>query len=208
VAVSVVVADDHPLFREGIAERIQRTDGLTLVAAVGDGSEALHLIDERDPDVAILGVDMPGRSALDVLRAVTRRRLRTRIIVLTGSVQGEALLDALDEGARGYLVKTDAWDRFAAAIATVADGGMHVDPGLAAHALKRRQQPRPSLTERETAILTLLAKGYTAEEAGREMHIATATVRKAMTSAYAKLGVTGQGKSAAVAEALRRELIV
>jgi len=195
------------MFREGLSERIERTDGLALVAAVGDGAEALHLIHERDPDVAILGIDIPGRSALDVLRAVTRRRLRTRIIILTASVQDGGHLDALDEGARGYLVKTGGWDQFADAIATVAGGGMHVDPGLAAHALQSRRQLRPSLTERETAILTLLAMGYTAEQAGREMHIATSTVRKAMTSAYAKLGVTGQGKSAAVAEALRRDLI-
>jgi len=207
--IRVVVADDHPLYRSALADTVRSRDGLALVGEAAEGGEALRLLRERRPEVAVLDVMMPGAGGADVLAAVAREALGTRVILLTAYLESEAVYEAIGAGAAGYLSKDSGPDQICDAIEAVAAGGTVLGPEVQANVAgeirQRASRERPALTPREGEILAMIADGRSGPEIGRRLNLSTATVKTHLQHLYEKLGVSD--RAAAVAEAMRRGLI-
>lgn len=205
----VVVADDHPLFREAIVRAVKDRPDLELVGEAADGRAALELIRAQQPDVAVLDVKMPELDGVRVLNAVTREALPVRVLLLSAFLDGPIVFDAVAAGAAGYLSKDAERSRVTDAIAAIARGdtvlGPEIQAGIAGEIRARGRPDRPALTEREQQVLGLIAQGRAAPEIGRQLYLSTATVKSHLQNLYEKLGVND--RAAAVAEAMRRGLL-
>ncbi len=208
--VTVLVADDHPLFREGVARAVRERPELELVAEVGDGRAALAAIREREPAVAVLDLRLPELDGIAVAKAVARDHLPTRVLVLSAFTEPRLVYEAMTAGAAGYFSKDADRESVLDAISAVARGESRVDPGLQTGLFaelrdRARDDDRPALTDREGEILRLMADGLSAPAIGRQLFLATATVKSHQGRIYEKLGVSD--RAAAVAEAMRRGLM-
>jgi two-component system nitrate/nitrite response regulator NarL len=208
--VRVVVADDHPLFREGIERAVRERPELELVASAGDGREALVSIRELAPAVAVLDLRLPGLDGLQILNAVTRDDLPTRVLFLSASGDPELVYRAVQGGAAGYFRKEADRQAILDAIAAVARGRTVIDPELQAGIfdqirLRGTGEDRPILTSREREVLTLMAEGLSGPQIAERLIVAVPTVKTHQARLYEKLGVSE--RAAAVAEAMRRGLL-
>ncbi|HEU4974182.1 MAG TPA: response regulator transcription factor [Baekduia sp.] len=205
----VLVADDHPLFREAVVRAVKERPEFDLVGEAADGAEALEAIRERSPDVAVLDVKMPGLDGLQVLNAVRRDGLPTRVLLLSAFVDGTVAFEAVAAGAAAFLSKEADRRRIADTIAAVGRGETVLDPdiqaGLAAEIRLRGAKERPALSERERQVLEQIAAGRSAPQIAELLFLSTGTVKSHLQSLYEKLGVSD--RAAAVAEAMRRGLI-
>jgi two-component system, NarL family, nitrate/nitrite response regulator NarL len=206
----IVLADDHPVYRTGLARAIAQRVDLEVVAEVGDGRAALEAIAAWQPDVAVLDIRMPGLDGLEVVTALRAREVGTRVLFLSGSENAESLYAALAVGASGYLLKTSEPAQVCDAIAAVARGEVLFAPELhvaLARDIRAREQvgERPFLTEREREILHLTAGGGSATEIAAGLHLSVATVRTHLQNCYQKLDVSD--RAAAVAKAMRLGII-
>ena len=208
--VSVVVADDHPLFREGIERAVRERPDLQLVGAAADGREALVQIRELTPQVAVLDVRLPDLDGLQVLNAVVRDGLPTRVLFLSASGDPEVVYRAVQGGAAGYFRKEADRDAILNGIAAVASGRTAIEPELQAGVfdqirLRGTSEERPILTAREREVLALMADGLSAPQIAQRLIVAPPTVKTHQARLYEKLGVSD--RAAAVAEAMRRGLL-
>lgn len=207
--VRVLVADDHPLFREAIARAVRERPEFELVREAQDGREALDAVRELQPDVAVLDVKMPLLDGLQVLNAMHREGLPTRSVLLTAYLDGPIAFEAVAAGAGAVLSKEADRRAIADAIAAVARGetvfGAEVQSGLAAEIRLRGTPDRPPLSAREQEVLRLVADGLSAPQIADTLVLSPATVRSHLQSLYEKLGVSD--RAAAVAEAMRRGLL-
>ena len=206
----VLVADDHPVYREGIVRAVKERPDLELVGEAEDGRLALEEIKRVDPDVALLDIRMPGLEGPQVLNALQRDGIKTKVIFLSAFMEGELAYETVAAGARGYLSKESARGEICDAIVAVARGGTALAPeaqaGLAAQVQEReRADSRPQLTPREHEVLRLIAEGHSAPEIGRRIHLSPTTVKSHLHKLYEKLGVSD--RAAAVAEAMRSGLL-
>jgi two-component system nitrate/nitrite response regulator NarL len=208
--VQVVVADDHPLFREGIERAVRERPDLELVGSAADGREALERIRELSPRVAVLDMRLPGLDGLQVLNAVTRDGLPTRVLFLSASGDPELVYQAVQGGAAGYFRKDSDRQVILDAIAAVARGATVIEPGLQAGVfdqirVRATTDDRPLLTAREREVLALMAEGASGPQIADRLIIALPTVKTHQARLYEKLGVSD--RAAAVAEAMRRGLL-
>ena len=207
--VTVVVADDHPLFREAVVRAVRERPDFELVGEAADGREALERIRELEPDVAVLDVKMPELDGLKVLNAVRRDGLPTRIVLLTAFLDGSTAFEAVAAGAAGFLGKDADRRRITDAVAAVSRGetvlGAEVQAGLAEEIRLRGARDRPSLSPREQEILGHIAEGRSAPDIAKLLFLSPATVKSHLGALYEKLGVSD--RAAAVAEAMRRGLL-
>jgi two-component system nitrate/nitrite response regulator NarL len=208
--VSVVVADDHPLFREGIERAVRERPDLELVGAAAGGREALERIRALAPQVAVLDVRLPELDGLQILNAVTRDGLPTRVVFLSASGEPELVYRAVQVGAAGYFRKEADRDAILNGIAAVAAGRTAIEPELQAGVfdqirLRGTGDDRPVLTVREREVLALMAEGLSGPQIAEQLIVALPTVKTYQTRLYEKLGVSE--RAAAVAEAMRRGLL-
>jgi len=207
--VRVVVADDHPVFREGIVRALDSNAVVDVVAEVGDGRAALEAIAAERPDVALLDYKLPELDAIAVIQAVVRDGIPTRTLVLSAHDESSVVFDALQAGASGYLLKEASRDEIVAGVLAVARGESVLPPAVAAGLVGeirlRSSSDTPALSEREREILSLTAQGKSFSEIGSALFISVATVKTHMQHVYEKLGVSD--RAAAVAEGFRRRLI-
>ena len=208
--VRVLVADDHPIYREGIIRAIKERPDLELVGEASDGREALEAIKSLDTDVALLDIRMPGLEGPQVLKALQRDGIKTNVIFLSAFMEGELAYETVAAGARGYLSKESSREEICDAIVAVARGGTALAPeaqaGLAEQVQEReRIGDEPQLTPREREVLHLIAEGLSAPDIGRRIHLSPTTVKSHLHKLYEKLGVSD--RAAAVAEAMRRGLL-
>jgi two-component system nitrate/nitrite response regulator NarL len=208
--VRVLVADDHPLYREGIVRAIKDRPDLELVGEAADGREALDSIKGLDPDVAVLDIRMPELEGTQVLSALRRDGVQTEVLFLSAFMESELAYKTVAEGAKGYLSKESSRQEICDAIITVARGGTALAPevqaGLAQEIrVRERADGRPNLTPRETEVLNMIAEGMSAPDIAREIHLSPTTVKTHLHTLYEKLGVSD--RAAAVAEAMRRGLL-
>ena len=206
----VLVADDHPIYREGIVRAVKERPDLELVGEASDGREALAGIKRATPDVALLDIRMPGLEGPQVLNALQRDGVKTNVIFLSAFMEGELAYETVAAGARGYLSKESAREEICDAIVAVARGGTALAPevqaGLAQQVQERERIDRPpDLTAREREVLELISQGLSAPEIGRQIHLSPTTVKSHLHKLYEKLGVSD--RAAAVAEAMRRGLL-
>ena len=208
--VTVVVADDHPIYREGIVRAINERPDLDLVGEAADGRQALDQIQELSPQVAVLDIRMPGLDGTQVLSAMRRDGLETEVLFLSAFMEPELAYRTVASGARGYLSKESSRHEVCEAIVTIARGGTalaaEAQAGLAREIQEReRTGGRPQLTDREQEVLNFVAQGLSAPDIGKQIHLSTTTVKSHLHSLYEKLGVSD--RAAAVAQAMRRGLL-
>jgi two-component system nitrate/nitrite response regulator NarL len=205
----VLAVDGQPLFRDAVARAISSRPELELVGKAGHGREALHALGDARPDVAIVGGTDDGVSGEQLLNAVVRDGLRTRVLMIAARPQPEQVYAALASGAAGYLTKDADAEELCDAVTAVARGGTVLSPGLQAGVageIRLRATPaRPLMSERERETLALVAEGMSAPEVARALQLSTATVKTHLHHIYEKLGVSE--RAAAVAEAMRRGLL-
>ncbi len=201
-----VIADDHPAIIDAVSRYLADVDDVEIVAQAQDGDEALRLIAEHAPDVAIVDIRMPGVGGIDIARKLSDEGSATAVILYTGHGERSLLLEALDAGARGFLVKEAPLDDLARAIRTIGGGGTYVDPALAGVLAGPQAAERlPTVTKREREILRLLADGMRNEEVAQQLSISPLTVRTHVKNAMQKL--EADTRTEAVAKALRDSLI-
>jgi two-component system nitrate/nitrite response regulator NarL len=207
--VRVVVADDHPLYREGVVRALTASGQVEVVAEAEGGREALAEIQARQPDVALLDYRLPELDGVGVTHAVTRDHLPTRVLLLSAFTDSGLVYKALQSGASGYLPKEAKREQIVDAVLACARGETVVPPeltaGLVTEIRMRATDDAPALTDREREILRLIAAGKSLPEIARELYLGVTTVKTHVSHLYEKLGVSD--RAAAVAEAMRRKVI-
>jgi two-component system nitrate/nitrite response regulator NarL len=210
MSVRVVVADDHPVFLDGLARIVSRAAELTLVATARDGRVALDRIRAERPDVALIDLELPDVDGFRVIETVRREALPTRVLVISAFVDSAKVYRAMEAGAAGYVPKVAGDAAITDAILGVARGetqlvGELLD-GLATEIrLRRDHAPGPSLTPRELDVLRLAADGHPNAEIARQLLVSTATVKSHLQNVFEKL--EAPDRAAAVARAIRRGLV-
>jgi DNA-binding NarL/FixJ family response regulator len=201
-----VVADDHPAIIDAVWRFLEDEEEIELLGRAGDGRQALALIERVSPDVAVLDIRMPVLTGIDVARRLHASGMTTCVILYTGYAERALLLDALDAGARGFLLKEAPLTDLMRAIRTVSGGGTYVDPALAGLLAGPQATERlPALTKREREVLRLLADGMRNEQVAIRLEISPLTVRTHVKKAMEKL--EADTRTEAVARALRESLI-
>ena len=207
--VRVVVADDHPFFRDGITTGLTRSGRVRVVSEAANGREALEAIRRERPDVALVDYQMPDVDGVAIVHAVVRDELPTRVVLLSAHTDSAIVFHALEEGASGYLSKEAGRSDIVEAVLRVARGETVVPAelaaGLAGEIRLRAQSTAPALSERERQVLAAFARGLSIPNVAAELFIGTSTVKTHTQRLYEKLGVSD--RAAAVAEAMRRGLL-
>jgi len=217
-SVRVVVADDHPVVREGLRMMLEElTEGFELVGEATDGERAVRLAGETQPDVVLMDVRMPGMDGLEALERIRQQWPLIAVLILTTYNEDELMIRGLQAGAAGYLLKDCSSETLLNAIRTAARGETVIQPETMARILLHAargvfpSKAGPTneefdLTEREREILTAVAQGKRGKEIAAQLHIADRTVRAHLTNIYMKLGV--DSRTSAVAVALERGLLL
>jgi two-component system, NarL family, nitrate/nitrite response regulator NarL len=207
--VRVIVADDHPLYREGVVRALSGSGQVEIVAEAGDGRAALSEIEQHQPDVALLDYKLPGLDGVAVTHAVVRDGLPTRVLLLSAFTESGVVYKALETGAAGFVPKEARREQIVDAVLACARGENvlpnELTSGLVSEIRLRAVDDAPALTERESQILRLIASGKSLPDIAGELFLGVTTVKTHVQHLYEKLGVSD--RAAAVAEAMRRGLI-
>jgi two-component system, NarL family, response regulator len=201
--IKVIVVDDHPLMRIGIASIVNARSDMTVAAQGGSGEEAVALFLKHKPDVTLMDLRLPGMSGVDAIRAIRESHPGARFVVLT-TYEGDADIHrALEAGAQGYVIKGMPYQTLVEALQRVHKGGRFLPPPIA-HALASRM-PDSELSSREQEVLSLLARGKSNKEIASCLHITEATVKCHVSAILLRLNVSD--RTEAVVRALQRGLV-
>jgi DNA-binding NarL/FixJ family response regulator len=204
----ILVADDHPLFREGVVHSLSFEDDLEVVAEASSGAEAVRLAIQLLPDLVVLDLGMPDGGGIAATRQIAASCPGTAILILTVSEDPDDLLQALKAGARGYVLKGVPAHGLVQAVRAVTAGEVYVAQALAGSILREMTRPTvdafDQLTPREGEVLELVAKGQTNREIGEGLYLSEKTVKHYMTNVLQKLHVHSRLEAALLAQ--RREL--
>jgi len=203
-AIRILLVDDHPLFREGVAHSLSTDSDFEVIAQASCGEEAVELALHLHPDIVLLDVSMTGMGGIAAAGRIAIDTPGVRIMMLTVSENRENLMAALKAGAHGYVLKGVSASELRSITRRVASGEAYVTPALAADMLTEFSNPHPidsfsELTPRETQILQLLSQGLTNREIGERMFLAEKTVKHYMTSILQKLHVRTRTEAALIA---------
>lgn len=208
--VRVLVADDHPLYREGIARALSARPGIQLVAEVGDGPEAVAEIRRLVPTVAMVDLQLPSMDGIAVIEAIAQGELPTRVIIVSAYEDSATVYRALAAGAKAYLTKLASASTLCDTVQAVARGETVIPPalhsGLAEEIRSRRDRTGDqALSARELEVLQLIAEGLSAPEIAERLFLGVTTVKTHLQHIYEKFGVSD--RAAAVAQAHRRGIL-
>jgi DNA-binding NarL/FixJ family response regulator len=195
-AIRVLLADDHPVVREGLRGMLDAEPDIEVVGEAASGPEAVALAGQLRPDVVLMDLRMPGGDGVEA----TRRLTGTTVVVLTTYDSDADILRAVEAGAAGYLLKDTPRTVLADSVRAAAKGETVLAPTVASRLLGRMRAPEAPLSTRETEVLALVAGGLTNSEIGRRLFVSEATVKTHLLRACAKLGVSG--RTAAVTKAI------
>lgn len=187
MAIRVILADDHPLTREGLRSYLEHESDIQLVGEAADGIAAWDLIERELPDVALLDIRMPGEDGISLARKVRERKLPVAVLMLTTYDAQQYVLAALRAGAKGYVLKTATPDDLIQAIRTVASGGVYLDREVSSSVKTVDFMPE-SLSPREQEVLLLAGRGLSSKEVASQLIISERTVQTHLASIYDKLG--------------------
>lgn len=200
--ITVLIADDHPVVRQGLAVLLEVQDDITLIGQAGDGAEAVRLTLQHDPDVLLLDLKLPVLDGLGVLARLQAQPVRTRVLVLTSAAGPSGPALALQAGAAGFLYKDVDPDALVRAIRSVHDGHTVLAPEAAGLVTARPGSDArgvAALTSREREVLALLADGRSNREIARSLGVAEKTVKTHVSAVLAKLGVADRTQAALLA---------
>lgn len=190
--ITVLIADDHPLFRKGLRQMIEDDEGVRVVAEAANGAEVLEHIQRHTPDVVVMDIEMPQTDGLTALRAIRESNLATSVIVLTMHKDEAMLREAFALGARGYVLKASAAAEVLDAVRAVAMGNSYVSPALASMLIAPATGGLALLTPTERRILEGLANFRTSKEIAEELSISFRTVETHRNNICVKLGLEGK----------------
>jgi DNA-binding NarL/FixJ family response regulator len=209
--IRVLVVDDHPVVREGLVAILDAQEDMTVVGEAGDGDQALRIYRATRPDVVLMDLAMPGKDGVQAIQAIRETDQNARVVVLTAYDTDERILQAVEAGARGYLLKGAPRDEIFRAIRVVNMGGSLLEPAVAGKLLNRMgdmlrgEGLAEELTPREQDVLNLMARGYRNKEIAHELSITERTVKFHANAIYRKLDVGG--RTEAVSKALQKGLV-
>jgi DNA-binding NarL/FixJ family response regulator len=197
----ILVVDDHPVVRDGVAATLSAVDGFEVVGQAGDGAQAVQLAAALDPDVIVMDLRMPGGGGVDAVREMKRRGLRAAVLVLTTYDTDSDTVAAIEAGATGYLLKDAPSEQLVAGVRATAAGETVLSPAVATRLASHVRQPsrNAALSAREREVLTLVARGTPNRAIAEQLFVSEATVKTHLSHVYDKLGVTD--RAAAVARA-------
>ncbi len=213
VEITVVLADDHPLYRDGVVRTLNEELDISVLAATATAEDVVSAVAEHMPLVALIDLSMPGGGIM-ALKRIAEQFPDVRTIVLTVSEDSDDVMDALDEGAAGYVLKGVGGGELVSIVRQVAAGGSYVAPTLAARLLSTlrdggsEKTPKgrlSNLTNREEEILRLVAKGLSNKEVGRKLDLQEKTVKHYMTIILQKMDVRNRVEAAVLANSIWNE---
>jgi DNA-binding NarL/FixJ family response regulator len=201
--VRVLIADDHPLFREGMRGRLDRVADVAVVGEAASGDEAVELAHKLEPDVILMDIKMPGLNGIEATREIQRANPQIGILVLTMFEDDDSVFAAMRAGAKGYLLKDSGGEGVVRAIRAVASGEAVFGPGVAERIIGFFSAPRtaapqrafPELTEREEEVLSLVAQGKSNREIARQLFVSLKTVRNHVSNILLKLQVADRAQA-------------
>lgn len=207
--IRVVLADDHPIYRDGLARTLVDAGGITVVGQASDGEEVVQLAIALTPDLVLLDLSMPKGGGLGALKQIRALPAPPHVAILTASEEQDDLVEAMRLGALGYVLKGVGADELVGLVRDLALGQPHVTPGLAGRLLvsmrgraeAQKQDPLADLSRREEDILRLVAEGKSNREVGEILDIQEKTVKHYMTSILQKLHVRNRVEAAMLARA-------
>jgi len=195
--ISVLLAEDHPVVRNGLVELLGSEPDIEIVAAVGDGAAAVAALGDHDPDIVLLDLTMPEMDGIEATRMVIEHRPDTRVVILTASADREQMLRAVDAGALGYLLKDASPAELIEGIRAASRGESPLDPKVARELLADRRETRaPQLTDREREVLALVGEGLPNKLIARRLEISEKTVKAHLTRVFTAIGVTDRTQAA------------
>ena len=204
--ISLILVDDHPVVRNGLRGMFEAVPGFTVLGEASNGVEAVELAADLDPDVILMDLRMPGGGGLDAITELTRRGIRSKVLVLTTWDTDTDTLPAIEAGATGYLLKDAPQDDLFNAVRQAAEGRTVLSPAVASRLVTAVRTPAPSpLAARERQVLELVAKGTPNRDIARELFISEATVKTHLSHIFTKLGVTD--RAAAVAKGYEQGIL-
>ncbi len=195
--IRIMIIDDHPVVRAGLASMLKTQPGVEVVANVSNGLEALALLETAAPDVILMDLRMSGMSGLDSIRAINLRPEPPRILVLTSFDTDEDIYQSVGAGAQGYILKDTPQEQLLEAIRLVHEGKRYFPADIASRLTER--MARSNLTPREHQVLQLVAKGLTNKEIGQVFGISDNTARNHVNSIIEKLEVSDRTEAATIA---------
>ena len=201
--VRVLIADDHPLFREGMRGRLDRVADVAVVGEAASGDEAVELAHKLEPHVILMDIKMPGLNGIEATREIQQASPQIGILVLTMFEDDDSVFAAMRAGAKGYLLKDSGGEGVVHAIRAVASGEAVFGPGVAERIIGYFSAPRaaapqrafPELTEREEEVLSLVAQGKSNQEIARQLFVSLKTVRNHVSNILLKLQVADRAQS-------------
>jgi DNA-binding NarL/FixJ family response regulator len=200
--IRVVAIDDHSVVLQGLEQLLAAAEDIDVLGTGRSGTEALALVAERGPDVVLLDLSMPGMDGIEATREILEGHPEVRVVILTSFSDRERILEALDAGAIGYLLKDAEPDELLRGIRAAARGEAPLAPKAASAVLEARQGRRPAdaLSDREREVLILAASGLVNKQIARRLGIAEKTVKAHLTSIFRRIGVADRTQAAVWAE--------
>jgi two-component system, NarL family, response regulator len=196
-SIRVILADDHPVVRDGLAAIVNQQKDMHVVAEADDGEAAIALYEEHRPDVMVLDLRMPRRDGVAVVEHVLEKHPKARLLIMTTYDGDEDIFRSLSRGAKGYLLKDAPRQEILSAIRAVANDQPYTSSAIAAKALQR--MGRPSLTQRELDVLQQLAEGRSNKDIGRRLSISEGTAKTHVKAILTKLDAISRTEAVAVA---------
>jgi DNA-binding NarL/FixJ family response regulator len=195
-AIRVLLCDDHVMVREGLKRVIDGVEGIEVVASVSDGEEGVEATRRLRPDVVLMDLAMPGVDGVEATRRIAAEAPESQVVVLTSFAEQSRVLEAIDAGATGYVLKDASVDEVVRAIHAAAAGDAPLDPRVARVLVSRTaEDPFAVLSEREREVLALLGSGLSEREIARELFLSFNTVHSHVKSIYRKLGVGSRAEA-------------
>ena len=210
-AIRVLIVDDHTVVRDGLSAMLEREEDITVVGEAADGAAGVEEADRLLPDVVLMDLRMPELDGVGAMRRIRKDHPEINFLVLTTFDTDEYIYDAIEAGAKGFLLKDASRDDLFKAVRAVARGESMIEPGIAARVLNRFAQlsresaPQELLSERERQVLDLLAKGSANKEIAASLSLSESTIKTHVANIFQKLEVND--RTSAVTQALQRGII-
>ena len=207
--IKVIVADDHPLLRQGLLFILNKNENFNIIGQASNGQEALDLIREHKPDIAILDIQMPKLDGFEVAKTVIKEKIEVEIIFLTMFKDAELIKKVIDLGIKGYVLKENAVNDIVNCVESVADGKFFISPQASDILLSQKKEKKKSenelLTPSEKRILILITQDKSSKEIAEELFLSVKTIENHRSNICKKLGITGN--SALLIYALKNKII-